>query len=165
MDLKMKAMIGVVVILVILGIVGSVFGFNTIKEERTAHELTKKALVDEKKKERVKTITKTIRIPVEVGGRVVFREETIIDNTRETDTTTHTETDERDRSETESSQRPAVKKWLAMAWAEPTTGRLWLGAGFRQSLWIVEASVWAGNPVPVSGTPEFRPAVGLTLAF
>lgn len=149
----------------VVSLLSNLMGWNTIKEERTAHELTKKALVDEKKKERVKTITKTIRIPVEVGGRVVFREETIIDNTRETDTTTHTETDERDRSETESSQRPAVKKWLAMAWAEPTTGRLWLGAGFRQSLWIVEASVWAGNPVPVSGTPEFRPAVGLTLAF
>lgn len=155
----MKVMIGLVVALVVLGIVGSIFGFNKIKEERTAHELTKIALIEEKKKEKIRTITRTIRVPIDIGGRIVFREETIIDNSRETDTFRRSEINEREHSETEKIERPAVKKWQIMAsqqvWGG--SGQMY-GAGFRQSLWIIEAAVWG------MGSKDAA-VLGVTVAF
>ncbi len=159
MPSKIKSLIIVLVVFVVLGMIGSIFGFNKIKEERTAHELTKKALVEEKKKEKIRTITRTIRVPVDIGGRIVFREETVIDNSRETDVSRRSETDERDRNETESSQRPAVKKWQIMAAQQVYggSGQMY-GAGYRQSLWIIEVAVW-GLGSPTAGL------VGATIAF
>ena len=99
-----------------------------------------------------------------IDGRIVFREETIIDNSRETETETRTSINESETSQKKTVERPAVKKWQIMA-AYQLPGTVWAGAGFRQSLWIIESSVWVMNPLPVNQAPEFKPMVGLSIAF
>ncbi len=63
------------------------------------------------------------------------------------------------RDESEITEKPALKRWTIHAGIEPS-GKQWVGAGFRQSLFIVEAEAYFFVPVNFD-----TGIIGLSVAF
>ncbi len=129
---------GVACVLVLLALLGNLT--NKVRIERESHESTRKELLVEKK--RIKIHTRIVKIPMLLpNGVASFRTDTTI--LSETEIDKLLEIDEKEKSDKEVIEKPALKKWQVMAaqCVIGCQGQLF-GGGYRQSLWIIEPAVW-----------------------
>lgn len=143
--------VGVVALaLLLLALLGNLT--NKVRTERELHEFTKKELVKEKKKIKIRIVRTPFLLP---DGQVGIKVEEFTDIETETDKFT----DIKDKTDKKVTERPALKKWQAMAaqCIVGCSGQMY-GGGYRQSLWIIEPAVWTlwGKDLGLAG---------LTVAF